>query len=91
VPYCATLVRILRRPTGTADGISLGRFEIGLIYDVGNTVANLLLAEGWAAPYECAPTSAPVLPGDEIAPPRKGKVVAPSGKARAEERQRRRV
>ena len=51
VPYCAMLVRILHGPTGTADAISLGRFEIGLIYDVGNTVANLLLAEGWAEPY----------------------------------------
>ena len=45
-------VRILRRPHGRADGISLGRFEPGLIYDVGSSIGNLLLAERWAEPVD---------------------------------------
>jgi CheY-like chemotaxis protein len=34
------------------DGITLERFEPGSIYDVGHTIGNLLLAEGWAVPYD---------------------------------------
>ena len=45
-------LRILRRPSGDADGISLNRFEPGFIYDVGTHIANLLLAEGFAEPVE---------------------------------------
>jgi CheY-like chemotaxis protein len=45
-------VRILRRPHGHADGISLDRFEPGFTYDVGTTIGSLLLAEGWAEPLE---------------------------------------
>jgi CheY-like chemotaxis protein len=47
-------VRILRQPHGHADGINLDRFQPGFIYDVGTTIGNLLLAEGWAEPLEDA-------------------------------------
>jgi CheY-like chemotaxis protein len=43
-------IRILCRAHGQADGVRLDRFEPGFIYDVGTTIANLLLAEGWAEP-----------------------------------------
>jgi two-component system, chemotaxis family, chemotaxis protein CheY len=45
-------VRITGRPHGVADGVSLDRFDTGLIYDVGTTIGNLLLAEKWAEPVE---------------------------------------
>ena len=45
-------VRILRRAYGQADGVDLDRFQPGFIYDVGTTIANLLLAEGWAEPVD---------------------------------------
>lgn len=32
------------------DGIDLRRFAEGFVYDVGNNLATLLLAEGWAEP-----------------------------------------
>jgi hypothetical protein len=37
-------------PVGDIDGIRLDLFERGQEYDVGNTLAALLLAEGWAEP-----------------------------------------
>jgi response regulator RpfG family c-di-GMP phosphodiesterase len=45
-------VRIVRRPHGRVDGISLDRFEPGFAYDVGSHIGNLLLAEGWAEPTD---------------------------------------
>jgi CheY-like chemotaxis protein len=45
-------IRIVGRPHGRADGISLDRFEPGFIYDVGPHIGNLLLAEGWAEPID---------------------------------------
>jgi CheY-like chemotaxis protein len=45
-------VRILSRAHGQTDGINLDRFQPGFIYDVGTTIANLLLAEGWAEPVD---------------------------------------
>jgi CheY-like chemotaxis protein len=45
-------LRIVRRPHGRADGISLERFEPGFIYDVGSHIGNLLLAEQWAEPVD---------------------------------------
>jgi CheY-like chemotaxis protein len=32
--------------------MNLDRFQPGFIYDVGTTIANLLLAEGWAEPVD---------------------------------------
>ena len=44
-------IRIVQRPTVCSiDGIRLDRYEVGRIYDVGNSVAGLLLAEQWAEP-----------------------------------------
>jgi hypothetical protein len=44
-------IRIVQAPSVTeVDGIALDLFEIGTEYDVGNSVAALLLAEGWAEP-----------------------------------------
>jgi CheY-like chemotaxis protein len=45
-------VRILKRPTGDAAGISLNRFEPGFVYEVGTHMGNLLLAERFAEPVD---------------------------------------
>ena len=50
-------VRITRQPYGRADGFDLSRFKVGQVYDVGTTVGNLLLAEGFAVPVEIAEAS----------------------------------
>ena len=44
-------IRILQKPGSTSiDGVQLDRFEPGLQYEVGTSLACLLLAEGWAEP-----------------------------------------
>ena len=44
-------IRIVQRPpVSSIDGIRLDRYEVGRSYDVGNSVASLLLAEQWAEP-----------------------------------------
>jgi hypothetical protein len=44
-------IRILYRPPiDSIDGIRLDRFEPGSEYDVGISLAALMLAEGWAQP-----------------------------------------
>ena len=53
-------IRIVQRPTvSSIDGIRLDRYEVGRSYDVGNSLASLLLAEQWAEP----------VPLDELADP----------------------
>ena len=39
-------LRVLTRPTGTIDGISLDQFRLGEVYELGTQVACLFLAEG---------------------------------------------
>ena len=41
-------LRILTRPTGVIDGISLDQFCVGRVYEVGTQIACVFLAEGWA-------------------------------------------
>jgi hypothetical protein len=44
-------VRISRVPhVDRIDGIHVGGFEVGRIYDLGTSIAAVLLAEGWAEP-----------------------------------------
>lgn len=52
-------LRICRQLTGTIDGVPLQNFQPGLVYDLGTQLANVFLAEGWAAPLdeESAPTA----------------------------------
>jgi hypothetical protein len=46
-------IRIIQRPhSDSIDGIRLDRFEVGYQYEVGNSVAALMLAEGWAEPVQ---------------------------------------
>lgn len=45
-------VRITESPSGRIDGIQLDRFESGLVYDVGTSIGNYLMAEGWAVPVD---------------------------------------
>jgi hypothetical protein len=55
-------IKIVQQPPIVEiDGIRLDSFEVGLEYEVGNTVAAVFLAEGWAEP---TPLDAPrpVLP-----------------------------
>ena len=48
------------------DGIRLDCFQLGLEYEVGNSVGALLLAEGWAEPIplDAARPPVPFGPGD---------------------------
>ena len=41
-------LRILTRPTGTIDGVSLDYFRVGGVYEVGSELACAFLAERWA-------------------------------------------
>jgi CheY-like chemotaxis protein len=41
-------VRIVRQPPANVDGISLERFRLGLVCEVGTQLGSLLVAEGWA-------------------------------------------
>jgi CheY-like chemotaxis protein len=41
-------LRILTSPTGTIDGVSLNKFHVGAVYELGTQVACVFLAEGWA-------------------------------------------
>jgi CheY-like chemotaxis protein len=43
-------VRICRQPAGAVDGISVGHFRPGSVYDLGTQLANVFFAEGWAEP-----------------------------------------
>jgi hypothetical protein len=46
-------IRIVKPPTvSSIDGIQLGYFVVGLQYELGQAVASLLLAEGWAEPVD---------------------------------------
>jgi hypothetical protein len=50
-------IKIVQEPSiAGIDGIRLDRFELGKEYEVGNTIAALFLAEGWA---ETVPLDAP--------------------------------
>jgi CheY-like chemotaxis protein len=54
-------VRITRDLRGKVDGVDLSKYLRGLIYEVGTSIGNYLLCQGWAMP---APPDAPqaVLP-----------------------------
>jgi hypothetical protein len=41
-------LKILTRPTGTIDGVSLDHFMVGGVYELGTQVACVSIAEGWA-------------------------------------------
>ena len=44
-------IRIVHKPLqASIDGVRLDFFEVGHVYDLGNTIASYLLAEGWAEP-----------------------------------------
>jgi hypothetical protein len=52
-------IKMLQKPTiATIDGLRLDTFQPGFYYEVGPTLAALLLAEGWAEPA----TETPALP-----------------------------
>ena len=54
-------IRIVHKPGDrSVDGVRLDRFELGQLYEVGNSLGSLLLAEGWATPVvddEAAPAN----------------------------------
>ena len=46
-------IRIVQSPTiPDVDGITLDGYRVGDVYEVGNTLAALFLAEKWAEPVE---------------------------------------
>jgi hypothetical protein len=48
-------VRVTKSLDGSIDGIQLDRFVTGQIYEVGTSIANYLMAEGWAVPVDGNP------------------------------------
>jgi hypothetical protein len=80
-------VRITQPLSGSIDGIQLSRFVTGRTYDVGTSLANYLLAQGFAVPVdEDAP--ALVLPTEDRPERRSAKPDTPS---QAKDMPRRRV
>jgi hypothetical protein len=65
-------LRIVQHPPiADVDGIRLDYFEVGAEYHVGNTIAALLLAEGWAEPVPLdAPAAEPFASDERIDPAR---------------------
>ena len=45
-------LRILTAMKGKVDGTDLAHFEVGQVYDVGTSLANYLLASGYAEPLD---------------------------------------
>jgi hypothetical protein len=45
-------LRITQRLHGSIDGMQLGRFQPGFVYDVGPVLGALMLAEQWAEPVD---------------------------------------
>jgi hypothetical protein len=43
-------IRITRHLKGSIDGIPLGRFEAGEVYEIGTSLSNYLMACGYATP-----------------------------------------
>ena len=43
-------LKITKQLSGSIDGLHLGRFAVGEVYDVGTALANYLLADGAAEP-----------------------------------------
>src|SRR5947208_326989 len=61
-------VRVLIKPSvDEVDGIDLRRFVPGEQYDVGNLLAELMVAEGWAEPL-ADDEPAPVVPFSDADP-----------------------
>jgi len=62
-------IKIVQQPpTAEIDGIRLDCFEVGVEYEVGNTVAALLLVERWAepVPLDAPPRVLPFSAADEF-------------------------
>ena len=44
-------VQITKKPTvSSIDGVRIDTFEVGHVYEIGTSIATVLLAEGWATP-----------------------------------------
>jgi hypothetical protein len=60
-------IRIVQTPpVPSIDGLALDGFAVGAEYEVGNTLAALFLAEGWAEPVD--KTAAPNLVKEQVPP-----------------------
>jgi hypothetical protein len=56
-------LRILKTLSGSIDGIQLGRFRAGSVYEFGSMIASYLLAIGAAEPADDEPAT--ILPPDQ--------------------------
>ena len=65
-------IRIVQKPpVDDLEGIDLRHFQVGTEYELGNTLASVLLAEGWAEPIplDAPPPPVPVGPDDPFTMP----------------------
>jgi hypothetical protein len=67
--YCtcawAMHIRIIHPLSGTIDGIDLERFQIGQVYTIGTSLANYLMASGYALPVEDEHCALAALPNQQ--------------------------
>jgi CheY-like chemotaxis protein len=56
------LLRIIKRPSGTFDGVALDHYQVGGVYEVGPQICGVLLLEGWAEPATVEPEPPVVQP-----------------------------
>jgi hypothetical protein len=65
-------IRIVQKPfIDEIDGVDLQHFQVGTEYDLGNTLASVMLAEGWAEPIplDAPPPPVPFGPDDPFSMP----------------------
>ena len=63
-------IRVIQKPPEeTIDGITLDRFFAGGEYEVGNLLAAVMLAEGWAEPVTSGEQATPAVLDDAAPAP----------------------
>jgi len=62
-------LRIVKRPPAKdVDGLPVDRYDVGHTYEVGNVLAEVMLAEGWAEPV-ADDSPGPLVSLPDTAPP----------------------
>ena len=80
-------VRIIKQPTGTVDGVDLWKLLEGRVYDIGSSLATLLIVSRWAEPV---PDDRPAL-AIQVDPPSVVELIDLPERDRAHDRPRRTI
>jgi len=81
-------IKVIQRPAAPSiDGLDLGRFEPGSVYDVGTSLGCLMLCEGWAEPVGAdTPAQVVPLPASDLPPNAPDAAIEPDAAAPATRR-----